>query len=409
MMPDAIGLFLGAGASYELGMPLVMGLTEELRAILTDEHVRTLMNNARGSAAEINELAVNDFLSVFSTGPMHYEAVLGYLQIQSRRKRELLQDYAALAGWLTETVYLRLLRRHLHLAAHVNQGLRFIDGIVGLSQVHRPLWVFSLNHDCVIECLAAANNIAISAGLVDRSALALRSPSGSIIGELPIETISGTEFNEHSLRFFEQGTVGINLFKIHGGLEMFTANDGKDLVRLLPMDEGPQGVLDSLTAANTQLRLNTGMKAPTTNIIMCDDANDNTVLLNRSILAGAVKFDGRGSQVIPNRYLDIFDSALLWVKHLICIGYGFGDLHINAKLRWWLDMFDGRSMTIVAPGIQSVPAFLAHVTPQVEIVDATATTYLQQFSPSPLTVAEDLAKVIYGGVRTWFRDRGDAR
>jgi transcriptional regulator of met regulon len=85
-----------------------MGLTEELRAILTDEHVRTLMNNARGSAAEINELAVNDFLSVFSTGPMHYEAVLGYLQIQSRRKRELLQDYAALAGWLTETVYLRL-------------------------------------------------------------------------------------------------------------------------------------------------------------------------------------------------------------------------------------------------------------------------------------------------------------
>jgi hypothetical protein len=144
-------------------------------------------------------------LSVFSTGPMHYEAVLGYLQIQSRRKRELLQDYAALAGWLTETVYLQLLRRHLHLAAHVIQGLRFIDGIVGLSQVHKPLWVFSLNHDCIIECLAAANNIAISAGLVDRSALALRSPSGSIIGELPIETISSTEFNEHSLRFFRAG------------------------------------------------------------------------------------------------------------------------------------------------------------------------------------------------------------
>jgi hypothetical protein len=190
---------------------------------------------------------------------------------------------------------------------------------------------------------------------------------------------------------------------------MFTANDGKDLVRLQPMGDGSQGVLASLTAANTQLRLNTGMKAPTTNIIMCDDANDNTVLLNRSILAGAVKFDGRGSQVIPNEYLDIFDSALLWVKHLICIGYGFGDLHISAKLRWWLDMFDRRSMTIVAPGIQSVPAFLAHVTPQVEIVDATTTTYLQQFSPSPLTVPEDLAKVIYGGVRTWLRDRGDAR
>jgi hypothetical protein len=87
-MPDAIGLFLGAGASYELGMPLVTGLTEELRAILTDEHVRTLMNNARGSAAEINELAVNDFLNPYSPDDLAKRYLAGISRSERRDPKD---------------------------------------------------------------------------------------------------------------------------------------------------------------------------------------------------------------------------------------------------------------------------------------------------------------------------------
>lgn len=36
------GLFLGAGASYEAGMPLVWGLTEEIKDWLTADKIRWL-------------------------------------------------------------------------------------------------------------------------------------------------------------------------------------------------------------------------------------------------------------------------------------------------------------------------------------------------------------------------------
>jgi hypothetical protein len=39
---ESVGLFLGAGASFELGMPLVWHLTEELRGYLTPDNVREL-------------------------------------------------------------------------------------------------------------------------------------------------------------------------------------------------------------------------------------------------------------------------------------------------------------------------------------------------------------------------------
>ena len=39
---ESIGLFLGAGASFELGMPLVRGLTGEFKGYFTPEHLREL-------------------------------------------------------------------------------------------------------------------------------------------------------------------------------------------------------------------------------------------------------------------------------------------------------------------------------------------------------------------------------
>lgn len=55
------------------------------------------------------------------------------------------------------------------------------------------------------------------------------------------------------------------------------------------------------------------------------------------------------------------------VDCLICIGYGFGDLHINTSLREWLDASAHRSLEIVNPGIRDIPSGLLHLAPQITL------------------------------------------
>ena len=60
----------------------------------------------------------------------------------------------------------------------------------------------------------------------------------------------------------------------------------------------------------------------------------------------------------------------------MCIGYGFGDAHINDVLRGWLEFTPERRLKIINPGIQEVPAFLIHLLPQIVLIKSSATDYL---------------------------------
>ena len=53
--------------------------------------------------------------------------------------------------------------------------------------------------------------------------------------------------------FFQLGISGINLFKIHGALDVFTFRDGKDFMKLVPLQPTVAGVIDAMRAANEEL------------------------------------------------------------------------------------------------------------------------------------------------------------
>jgi len=42
--------------------------------------------------------------------------------------------------------------RHAKNTLYIDQSLRCFDGILALAEANTPLWVFSLNHDVLIEC-----------------------------------------------------------------------------------------------------------------------------------------------------------------------------------------------------------------------------------------------------------------
>lgn len=137
---------------------------------------------------------------------------------------------------------------------------------------------------------------------------------------------------------------------MHGALDIFAINDGKDLLKLLPVQAGQQGPIDSLVAANEDLyfpepRSPRG-RANIMNEIAYADEQGVMQFLRRSLLAGAHKFDARHSQTLPMSMIKHFQANLNFVSHLVCIGYGFGDIHVNHVIRSWLEFTDTRTLEL---------------------------------------------------------------
>lgn len=156
-------------------------------------------------------------------------------------------------------------------------------------------------------------NIPLSSGFTNEIHLLPRRDKArdQIIGHLRAETLSEKQLASGTLNFFNMGTYGINLLKVHGSLDQFTFRDGKDLLRVLPLDGKISGVIESLQVANEELfYILPGQSGPakTTNEITYKDDNGEMQFLRRSLLAGAFKFDNRGNQVLPQ-------SLLSYKKH----------------------------------------------------------------------------------------------
>ena len=368
------GLLLGAGASYDLGMPLLWELTHELKSWLTPEKVRTLNRHWRrgGPGFDYPDDVIEVFASVLNREDMHYENILGFLQVQGQRRSDEAQSYDGLYMFLSDIIYALLQERHLRNIEYIERTVRYLDGIKYLVEDNAPLWIFSLNHDLIIECFAADVGIPIKSGFTEETIrLPRRNPNGTVVGHLKAEVLPEHVFKKQGLPFLNKGQTGINLLKIHGSLDVFTFRDGRDVLKLLPDGEGIRGVLSSVRIANHELKyVEPGWPdgVTTRNEIMYGDDSGEMQFLRRSLLAGAYKFDPRHSQVIPNELLAYFRTDLNYLTTLVCIGYGFGDQHINQVIREWLEFSSERHLTIVDPNANQVPNQFLHVAPQVELV-----------------------------------------
>jgi hypothetical protein len=401
-----IGLFLGAGASLELGMPLTWDLTAEFLAWLTPDKLRGFNRGWRAQGGGHPDEVIEDFASIIKAPGMHYESMLGYLQTQYGRAAQFRQDYHGVYAWLVEVVYLILYFRHIGNEVHITTGLRYFEGIAGLARESKPLWIFSPNHDLMVECLCAQYGLEICTGFTETVLLPCLDGAGRKIGDLPAKILRGEELERSGITFAPPGSSVVNLLKIHGALDTFTFRDGKDLLKLDPLGPGVGGILKALKAANEDLfYLQNGQRAKTTNEITYTDEDGVMQFLRRSLLAGAFKFDKRFSQVVPELLLDQFRHKLNYVTRLICIGYGFADVHINDAISKWLELTSERRLEIIGPGIRAVPSFILHLSPQVTLHDMRATDFLQQFAFKPLSKGERFWKCVRDIARKVRRKR----
>lgn len=381
------GLFLGAGASYEAGMPLVSELTEEIKSWLTGEKLRALNLGWREQDGGYSDLIIADLESVMCMKNMHYESILGHLETQAHRSenRHLLQEYAGLYSRMVDLVYQLLYFRQVNSDHFFDRQLDFYEGISILANRNTPLWIFSLNHDLIVEAIAEKFSIPIRCGFSSKKVLLpRRNAAGEIIGELHPEILTRKELDEGSMYFPNPAPHGIHLLKIHGALDVFAFNDGHDLLKVIKDPAGQESVTKVLRAANEELLYSApteaGGRVHATNEIVFADSKGEMQFLRKSLLAGAYKFDEHRTQVLPKSMLKHFRQNINFVSKLICIGYGFGDSHVNSVIANWLVHSTARRLEIVSPQIQAVPSFLLHLTPQVELVACGATDYLDNLA-----------------------------
>lgn len=124
---------------------------------------------------------------------------------------------------------------------------------------------------------------------------------------------------------------------------------------------------------NLQLAKQRGLY--TTNECTYLDESGKIQFLRYSLLSGAHKFSKGISQVPPWEFLSLFKGNLNFADELICIGYGFGDRHIDQIFQEWLSISADKKLTIVNPGINSCPAQFNYLWPQVSCIPQGASEY----------------------------------
>ena len=159
-------LFLGAGASVDSGMPLVSELTAELVRWLTPGTLVGFNHGWRARGGGWRDATVSTLLGLLQNRSLHYEQMIGAIEVEFARERDagLRQEWHAVHGFLLQSVRGLLLERQIR---NLNFALNVLDDFSALKELaedNRPLWVFTTNHDVILEILATRFGIPIKSG-----------------------------------------------------------------------------------------------------------------------------------------------------------------------------------------------------------------------------------------------------
>ncbi|MFC1888651.1 hypothetical protein ACFL4G_02730, partial [Thermodesulfobacteriota bacterium] len=290
--------------------------------------------------------------------------------------------------------------RHINNVDYIKAGVSMFDGIKCLCESVRPLWIFSLNQDLLVEYLAKEWRIPFQTGfhqsVID---IVVKKEDGSHLGSIPVHTLITENLIKEPLDFIKSGDFGVNLFKIHGSLDIFMAEELNKIVKLAYLDEGGESVFGLLQRLNQKLAFWGPPKA--TNEIMYFDKNGVLQFFRRALITGTQKYKKHLLLALPKDFIQLFRSNLNHVSHLAVVGYGLGDNHINDILQDWLEFSENRQITIVNPGTKAIPQFLAHLQKQLTVRNETASEYFSLYNDNQPSLMNE----IYRNIRKRLRDR----
>ena len=348
-------LFLGAGASFDCGLPLTWELTAEIRRWLTPERLAAYNAGWEAQGAHWNDAVIAQMNEWIADEDRHYEQILEALARKSQTADYdfLQRDYRQAYIFFAQTVYAFLLERQAKNFRFASVVLKDYEGLKSLLELNRPLWIFSTNQDVVVELLAAQWKIPLKSGLQHTQTLTM----GDGASTRTITFESQPNHPEHTPDFFADGEYGINLVKLHGGLDSFFTDDGRQRLKVKPDPQHLDDYLADLVFINqVNQALTIKQDGLVTNRSLYQDAEGKLHALERSLVAGYQHLQDNMPQFSPAPY-SLMQQVLAEVEELIVIGSRLEIPSINRMLADWLHD-DNHRLMIVDPAQRHLPKVL---------------------------------------------------
>jgi hypothetical protein len=214
-------LLLGAGFSYDLGMPLVTELTEVFLGIFEEKSAinfakKISTHNPYGNDRTIKEEAITEGIKLIleykKNKVGNYEYLLSQLQNLRGRNQSDRDSYHYLTAHFYGLIHKILTYYQIESYSILYpKNYPFYSKLSNLLSEEGETWIFTLNHDMYIECLALDLKIPISYGDSTNTTSFFTNSRNEI---KLTRSIKDQILNAN----FIKGKSGINLIKIHGGL-----------------------------------------------------------------------------------------------------------------------------------------------------------------------------------------------
>jgi hypothetical protein len=363
-------LLLGAGASYECGMPLVWEFTGVLRANVIkrlDSHLFDFRKDPSFRAI---------FEAILRSPALHYEQMVGELEaLHLKPDGRSVTAYNALRQ-LIDCVQILLLEDQVNTTAMLAEKAKDYDGIKSLLARQPCLNVFSLNHDLNLEEVCKFHAVPCRDGFFDDAA-------NRYANVAQFKTLAKEQMDAGNLNYFAPDDIGVNLIKLHGSLDVFAVEDKNLFLKCVPSVSHPLGghVREVLRVEAHSIEICKKIQTRATGELIVTDSDGKMQFLRRSLLSGAHKFQGTFDQIAPLAFLEEFKRRIAAVTELDVIGYGFGDLHINQVLERWLRT-PNVLLNIYDPKRNLTPPNVNAAAEKIRIVNLGLTGYLRGMNSS---------------------------
>lgn len=361
------GLLLGAGFSYDLGMPLVGELTEVFLNLFStqsrESFVRILSSsNPYGNERPINEAAIlegiNLLLDYKDSKGGNYEELLACVQALGKSPGKSLSDkdsynylfsilYEIIHNILTEyqvESYSLFYKRHSKYFSQLNNVLSEAE-----------TWVFTLNHDLYLESLAIDLGIPITYG--DEDSITFPVSNLDSENKIVFSCLERGELTFHNKRYYKD-CFGINMVKLHGGLSEYEYGNGKLICNQSLDYSTSEQLISDFNKIDTMAYYHEGRKIPSGKDRVITNVNGELDIISKSMLTGGRKYSETTNPKPGEEKLSIFYEAAQRLDLLTIIGYGFGDRHINDRLSNAMVVNNSLELRIVDPVNKDIPDFL---------------------------------------------------
>jgi len=361
------GFLLGAGFSYDFGMPLASELSEVFFSLFNKKNIQLWANlisenEPYGKERPINKKAILEGLTLLlehkNNNQKNYEQFLAEIQQLNQLHNKSLSDkdsYSYLFGLFYEIIHsiLSLYQEESfgRLYCVNKKWFTNFSNLFGDEET----WIFTLNHDLYMESLAIDLKIPITYG--DHHKIAFPVSNYEINNHITFTYSNRNELKKDSQNFYKK-EFGINLVKLHGGLSELNYKDRTMICNQDLKKKSSFELMTDFMKIEKMAYYHGGRKIPSGKDRVITNMDGELDIICKSMLTGGKKYSKTTNPKDGEEKLLIFDDIIKTLNELIIIGYGFGDKHVNNRILNAMVLNNNLQLTIIDSQHRPIPEFL---------------------------------------------------